>query len=205
MLLGLPEELEREYEDLLEKLDVLVLGSFEGPRILELRALMELLKGMRVRKVKTLKLEENGISEEEGMVIPSWRSKGLEGSLEKLSNALMPYYVEGERSFLLWFQGYHPMGGVPDIMISFDTSISFDGKTLSFSLPAWRLSRKGRLWKAEGLFWFPDVVIEVKRGKVKARSYKARKRILVNLEGKAREEWTGIPIKELRYINIKKL
>ncbi len=187
MLLGLPEELEERYRDVVKRVDLLVAASFEGARELELEALLQVLRGLGVRKARTLKLTERGVEAEEGIVIPPWRRKSLEGSLEEVSNAIMPIEVNG---WLLWFQSYHPSGGSPDIMISFNDEVSWDGEVLSFGSPAWEVRREGSTFKAKGLDWEPDLLIEVKRSVKAARRYPAKVRVMacVNCKG-ALEGW----------------
>ena len=45
---------------------------------------------------------------------------------------------------------------------------------MSFSSPAWRLIKKGRLWRALGLPWKPDLVVEVKRSFKEVKPYPAK-------------------------------
>ncbi|ABU82214.1 hypothetical protein [Ignicoccus hospitalis] len=175
MLVGLPEGLEG-YR-VLERVDVIVLGEFEGERELELRALLEVLEGVGTRRVRTPWAGE-------GLVIPPWRKR------RDWRTKLLPYEVEGDFELLLWFQSPHPCGGVPDIMIS-PPPWELKGGVLKFSgSPAWRLPQ-------EPLGWRPEVVVEVKRRPKSCKKYLAPVRIMAVQEPGEAEGWEVVRLGEL--------
>ena len=176
MLVNVPESLE-EYK-VVKRISVMVFGEFEGPRELELRALMEVLEGAGARSVRTPWAGE-------GLVVPAWRWKR-----EDWRMLLLPYEVKGDFDFLLWFQSPHPKGGVPDIMIS-KPPYELKGRTLFFSgRPAWRLPR-------EPLSWRPEIVIEVKRRAKPCRKYEAEVRVMASEEVAEVEGWEVVEVREL--------
>ncbi len=174
MLVGLPEELEG-YE-VVKRIDIMVFGEFEGPRSLELKALLEVLEGANARRVRALWGEE-------GLVIPAWTWR------RDWRLKLLPYLVEGDFEFLLWFQSPHPEGGVPDIMIS-KPPVELRGEVLYFSgKPAWKLPEKP-------LSWRPEVVIEVKR-RPRPCKYTADVKIMAVEEVEELEGWKVVEVEEL--------
>jgi len=196
MIVGVPRALEEYFEDL--EFDIIVMANFEGARELELKALAKVLRALKAEEVLTLRLTEEGIEREEGLIISPWRKKSLEGSLESISYATMPFLVN--KRYLLWFQSYHPWGGVPDIMLSFNGTVRLEDHVLSFSEPAWKLTRRGRLWKATGLDWKPDLVIEVKRSYKKSKRYPARRSLVVFERGGELEDPCALPIERLEVL-----
>ncbi len=188
MIAGIREEVEEAYAELFQKVDVLVFGEFEGPRELELKALFEVLRALEVEKVITT------ATGEEALIVPAWTWKSLEGDIEKMKWAVMPYLVKGKVEALVWFQSPHPKGGVPDIMLS-PPPYAFDGKTFAFSgKPAWRIEGSS----LRPLDWEPCLVVEVKRRAREAKPYPAKVRIMVSEEVKEVKGWKVVDLKGLR-------
>ena len=174
-MVGLPEELE-SYE-VTKRIDVMILGDFEGARELELKALMEVLEGVNARRVETPWFGE-------GLVIPPWRKR------RDWRTKLLPYHVVGDFEILLWFQSPHPEGGVPDIMIS-KPPWELRGETLFFSgEPAWRLPE-------EPLGWRPEIVVEVKRRARPCNKYSAQLKVMAVEEPGEVEGWEVVKVEEL--------
>ncbi|ALU12218.1 hypothetical protein EYM_01530 [Ignicoccus islandicus DSM 13165] len=161
---------------------------------LELVVLSDLITSLNVTKVYSPKVIGTELKYVEGLFVPKWRSKRLEGTREVIGSVL-PFLIEGDVKASLWFQSPHPQGGVPDVMMSFGWEVSVSDNIVNFAEPAWRIERIGRSVRLEGLWWKPDLVIEVKRTPKRARTYPARKRLMVSLvEG----EVTGWEVVELR-------
>ena len=195
MIAGIRKEVERAYEDVLQKMDVLVFGEFEGPRELELVTLLEVLRALEVEEVITTATGDRAL------IIPAWTWKSLEGELERMKWAVMPYLLKGKVETLLWFQSPHPKGGVPDIMVS-PPPYAFDGKTFVFSgKPAWMLEGS----RLRPLDWEPCLVIEVKRKARSAKPYPARVRIMVSEEVKEVKGWKVVDLKGLRELLLDEL
>ncbi len=187
MIAGIREEIEELYKDVLEKIDVMVFGEFEGTRELEIVTLLEVLRGLEVEEVITL------ATGDKGLIVPAWRWKSLEGDVEAIKWALMPYLVKGKLEVLLWFQSPHPKGGVPDIMLS-KPPATLKGNTFFFSeKAAWVL--KGS--KAIPMDWEPCMVIEVKRSARQAKPYPAKSRIMVAEEVRDVPGWKVMSIEDL--------
>ncbi len=188
MIVGINERIEEAYSDVLKKIDVMVFGEFEGPRELEILTLLEVLRALKAERVVTT------ATGEEGLIVPAWTWKSLEGDIETIRWTIMPYLVKGEIDVLLWFQSPHPKGGVPDIMIS-APPLSVEGNTFKFSgEPAWKIEN----WKLIGLDWEPCLVIEVKRKARKTKPYPAKKRIMVSEVLEEVSGWKVLNLKGLR-------
>jgi len=167
-----------ESYEVTKRISVMVFGEFEGPRELELRALLEVLEGVRAREVRTPWAGE-------GLVVPAWRWRREDWRMR-----LLPYEVKGDFELLLWFQSPHPRGGVPDIMIS-KPPLEVKGGVVYFSgEPAWRVS-------GEPLAWTPEIVVEVKRRARPCEKYEAEVRIMACEEPGEVEGWEVVELKEL--------
>ncbi len=154
----------------------------------ELEVLFRIIDSLANQKVETVRYSKNKLVRFEGIVIDKWSSKGLEG-YESIINSVLPIIVDEE--YGIWYQSFHPWGGVPDIMIDVgklelkNNKIYFNGKVV------WHISRKGRMVKLIPGDWYPKVIIEVKSGRCKrVRNYVADKKILI---GCKQGGWVSLP------------
>lgn len=154
----------------------------------ELEVLFRVIGGLMKRDVRTVRYVEGKLVKASGIIVDKWSSKKLEGD-ESVINAVLPIVVDNEYS--IWYQSFHPWGGVPDIMIDvgepqiYNDRIYFNGKV------AWYIARRGKMVNLIPGEWYPKVVIEVKSGKCRrVRNYVAERKILIGCE---QEGWLSVP------------
>ncbi len=154
----------------------------------ELEVLLTIIGSVAKKGVKTLRMRRGKLIEVKGIIIDKWSSKRLEGG-EDVVNSVLPLIVDNEIS--VWYQSFHPWGGVPDIMIERGVPEIEDNKIVINGKVMWRIEKIGLRYRLRPGLWYPKVVIEVKSGRcVRIRDYVAEKKILV---GCVHPSWESFP------------
>ncbi len=183
--------LNEKMEELMKVTDVDVEMEVNEFNYLELIALAELLVSSGVEKVYSPVFKNGTVNYEEGLRIPKWRFKRLRGGRNVIVN-VMPYLVDAPQKLSVWFQSPHPQGGVPDLMVSIGWNVSLSEDVIAFGEPAWEIISQGNAVELRGLWWKPDLVIEVKKSARETRLYPAKRRLMVALFKREIRGWEVI-------------